>query len=226
MQAPAARSFAAQHPTPKPNLQDAERMGRIVAVTGAHAVIMLDAQDAMFNESQRGPDIGTLLKAETAHSITLALVSALSAPSPTNNPGDKELRIVEVEFIGELPKGDDGIPRSFRRGISGYPSLGDAVYRANRAELALAYACDNASSVRVGHIQQDPSIPAMIKIDEMLGKHFAILGTTGTGKSCTVALILRRILDKNPQAHILLPRAFKAWRRLSHRTICPCPSGF
>ncbi|MCB1432537.1 MAG: ATP-binding protein, partial [Alphaproteobacteria bacterium] len=43
-----------------------------------------------------------------------------------------------------------------------------------------------------------------IKIDEMLGKHFAILGTTGTGKSCTVALILRRILEKNPQAHILL----------------------
>ena len=44
----------------------------------------------------------------------------------------------------------------------------------------------------------------MIKIDEMLGKHFAVLGTTGTGKSCTVALILRRILEKNPQAHILL----------------------
>ncbi len=179
-------------------------MGRIVAVTGAHAVIMLDAQDALFNEHQRGPDIGTLLKAETAHSITLALVSALSAPSPTNNPGDKELRIAEVEFIGELPKGTDGIPRTFRRGVSGYPSLGDPVFRANRAELALAYACDNESSVRVGHIQQDPTIPAMIKIDEMLGKHFAILGTTGTGKSCTVALILRRILDKNPQAHILL----------------------
>jgi uncharacterized protein len=204
MQASQPTPFASQQPKPKTVAQDAERMGRIVAVTGAHAVIMLDAQDAIFTESHRGPDIGTLLKAETAHSITLALVSALSAPSPTNNPGDKELRIVEVEFIGELPKGDDGIPRSFRRGISGYPSLGDAVYRANRAELALAYACDNASSVRVGHIQQDPSIPAMIKIDEMLGKHFAILGTTGTGKSCTVALILRRILDKNPQAHILL----------------------
>ena len=179
-------------------------MGRIVAVTGAHAVILLDAQDAVFSDAQRSPDIGTLLKAETASSITLALVSALSAPSPSNNPNDKELRIVEVEFIGELPKGNDGIARSFRRGVSSYPSLGDAVYRANRNELALAYACDAASSVRVGHIQQDPSIPAMIKIDEMLGKHFAILGTTGTGKSCTVALILRRILDKNPQAHILL----------------------
>ena len=204
MQAAHPTPFASQQPKPKSIVHDATRMGRIVAVTGAHAVIMLDAQDAIFAESHRGPDIGTLLKAETVNSITLALVSALSAPSPTNNPGDKELRIVEVEFIGELPKGDDGIPRSFRRGISGYPSLGDAVYRANRAELALAYACDNATSVRVGHIQQDPSIPAMIKIDEMLGTHFAILGTTGTGKSCTVALILRRILDKNPQAHILL----------------------
>ena len=179
-------------------------MGRIVAVTGAHAVILLDAQDAMFSEAQRSPDIGTLLKAETTNSITLALVSALSAPSPSNNPNEKEMRIVEVEFIGELPKGPDGIARSFRRGLSGYPSLGDAVFRATRHELALAYACDAASSVRVGHIQQDPSIPAMIKIDEMLGKHFAILGTTGTGKSCTVALILRRILEKNPQAHILL----------------------
>jgi DNA helicase HerA-like ATPase len=78
------------------------------------------------------------------------------------------------------------------------------VFRANRSELAMAYACDTESSIRVGHIQQDPTIPAMIKVDEMLGKHFSILGTTGTGKSCTVALILRRILEKNPQAHILL----------------------
>jgi uncharacterized protein len=194
-----------QAPVPQASAtHDLERMGRIVAVTGAHAIILLDAQESLFNDGQRGPDIGTLLKAETAGSVTLALVSALSAPSPTNNPNEKELRIVEVEFIGELPKGQDGIPRSFRRGVSSYPSLGDAVYRANRSELALAYACDAASSVRVGHIQQDPTIPAMVKIDEMLGKHFAILGTTGTGKSCTVALILRRILEKNPQAHILL----------------------
>jgi uncharacterized protein len=181
-----------------------ERMGRIVAVTGAHAIVLLDYVDAKYSDGHRGPEIGTLLKAETANTIALALVSALSSPSPSNNPNDKEMRIVEVEFIGELPKDSGGTPQSFRRGVSGYPSLGDAVYRATRAELALAYACDSASSVRVGHIQQDPSIPAMIKIDEMLGKHFAILGTTGTGKSCTVALILRRILDKNPQAHILL----------------------
>ncbi len=184
--------------------EDAERMGRIVAVTGAHAIILLDAVDGHFDASHRGAEIGTLMKVETTSSVTLALISALSSPMPTHSSTEKELRIVEVEFIGELPKDEMGIAQSFRRGVSSYPSLGDVVYRANRTELAMAYACDADTAVRVGHIQQDPTIPAMIKVDEMLGKHFAILGTTGTGKSCTVALILRRILDKNPQAHILL----------------------
>lgn len=183
---------------------EAERMGRIVAVTGAHAIILLDAVDAFFDDDKRGAEIGTLMKVETHGSITLALISALSSPMPTHSSTEKELRIVEVEFIGELPKDEMGKPKLFRRGVSNYPSLGDIVFRANREELAMAYACDADTAVRVGHIQQDPSIPAMIKIDEMLGKHFAILGTTGTGKSCTVALILRRILEKNPQAHILL----------------------
>jgi hypothetical protein len=123
---------------------------------------------------------------------------------PSHNPDERELRIVEVEFIGELPKDSSGAPKSFRRGVSSYPSLGDTVYRANKTELEKAYACDTDTAVRVGHIQQDATIPAMIKIDEMLAKHFAVLGTTGTGKSCTVALMLRRILEKNPQAHILL----------------------
>jgi DNA helicase HerA-like ATPase len=44
----------------------------------------------------------------------------------------------------------------------------------------------------------------MIRVDELLGKHFAVLGTTGTGKSCTTALILRAILERNPAAHLLL----------------------
>ena len=66
----------------------------------------------------------------------------------------------------------------------------------------------------------------MVKIDELLGKHFAVLGTTGTGKSCAVALILRRILEINPQAHILLldvhreyAQSFRNRRRSSVPTI-------
>ncbi len=179
-----------------------ERVGRIVAVTGAHAVILIDAEDPA--NPHKTPEIGTLLKVDTNKSISLCMVSALSSPMPSHSKDEKELRIIEVEFIGELPKDSSGTALGFRRGISCYPSLGDIVFRASKLELEKAYACDADTAIRVGHITQDEAIPAMIKIDEMLGKHFAVLGTTGTGKSCTVALILRRILEKNPQAHVLL----------------------
>ena len=180
------------------------RIGRIVAVTGGKAIVLMDGVDPMMSDGNRRAEIGTLLKVEAPSSIALALVSALSSPMPSHDTKERELRIVEVEFIGEFTRAEDGTAASFRRGVSNYPTLGDTVCRTTRDELALAYACDAAGSVRVGSIQQDASIPAMVKVDEMLGKHFAILGTTGTGKSCTVALILRRILEKNPKGHILL----------------------
>ena len=119
------------------------RLGRIVAVTGGHAIILLDNTDGLPNGAPvKSPEIGTLLKVDTAPSIALALVSALSAPMPSNSDGDQEIRIVEVEFIGELPKDEAGAPQFFRRGISCYPSLGDVVSRATKAELAMAYACE------------------------------------------------------------------------------------
>lgn len=189
----------------RPRTFDFDRVGRIVAVTGSHAIILLDnTPEFIAAAGTKSPEIGTLLKVDTTHSIALALISALSAPAPSHGDVDQELRIVEVEFIGELPKDDQGRPQSFRRGISSYPSLGDVVARASKDELSMAYACNAATAIRIGHVQQDSSIPAMVKIDDLLGKHFAVLGTTGTGKSCAVALILRRILEKSPQAHVLL----------------------
>lgn len=186
----------------KPRLHPQERVGRIVAVTGAHAVILIDGNEGP--QLKRTPEIGTLLTVDTPRSVSLCMVSALSSPMPTHSGDEQELRIIEVEFFGELPKDEHGNVLSFRRGVSCYPSLGDILYRASTEELSKAYACDSDSAIRVGHIAQEPSIPAMIKIDEMLGKHFAVVGSTGTGKSCTVALILRRVLERNPQAHVLL----------------------
>ena len=199
------RQQAASPSAPAAQTETVTRIGRIVAVTGAHAIILLDFDTHQPRGQQaKSPEIGTLLKVDTPKSISLAMISALSSPMPSHGQDDKELRIVEVEFIGELPKDEKGQPLAFRRGISCYPSLGDTVYRARKQELEKAYACDTDTAVRIGHVQQDSGIPAMVKIDEMLGKHFAMLGTTGTGKSCALALILRRILEKNPQGHILL----------------------
>ncbi|MCA3556585.1 DUF87 domain-containing protein [Aestuariivirga sp.] len=183
--------------------KSSSRIGRIVAVTGAHAVILIDGGSES-DVRAKTPEIGTLLRVDTPRTISVCIVSAVSSPMPSHTPDEPETHIIEVEFLGELPRDDQGEPMNFRRGVSCYPSLGDSVHRASKLELERAYAYHTDSAIRVGHITQDETIPAMVKIDELLGKHFAILGTTGTGKSCTVALVLRRILESNPQGHVLL----------------------
>ena len=47
-------------------------------------------------------------------------------------------------------------------------------------------------------------VPAFVLTDSLLGKHFAVLGTTGAGKSCAVSVILRSILDELPKGHVVL----------------------
>jgi DNA helicase HerA-like ATPase len=134
----------------------------------------------------------------------LAIVSALSVPVPSQREGDGEVWIAELGLVGELLKTANSPRLMFNRGVTVYPALGDRVRVAVKAELEAAFCGDGNAMVRIGCIRQDSTIPAMIRVDELLGKHFAVLGTTGTGKSCTTALILRSILEQNPAAHIVL----------------------
>jgi len=193
-------------------------IGRIVSVTGSKAIVLLDSggtPNARTPENR--PEMGTLLAIETARTTVLAIVSALSVPVPSHREGDGEVWIAELGLVGELANSSRG-SALFNRGVTAYPALGDRVRLAQRAELEATFCGDESAMVRVGAIRQDDSIPAMVRVDELLGKHFAILGTTGTGKSCTTALILRSIVEKNPAAHIVLldphneyATAFTSW---------------
>lgn len=178
-------------------------IGRIVSVTGSKAIVLLDGKQEGVESSDGHdrPEMGTLIAIDTQNTTVLAIVSALSVPVPAQRDGEVEIWIAELGLVGELNRADK---TDFSRGVTVYPSLGDRVRIASKPELAMAFSVDADRSVRVGCIRQDSSIPAMIRVDDLLGKHFAVLGTTGTGKSCTTALILRAILDKNPAAHIVL----------------------
>ncbi|MEO1543692.1 MAG: DUF87 domain-containing protein [Pseudomonadota bacterium] len=180
-------------------------IGRIVSVTGAKAIVLLDgAQDRPNNQVSDRPEMGTLLAIDTENTVVLAIVSALSVPVPSQREGEAEIWIAELGLVGELWKNEEGVPSAFNRGVTVYPALGDRVRVSGKSELRLAFCGLNEDGVRVGTLRQDPTIPAMVRVDDLLGKHFAILGTTGTGKSCTTALILRSILEQHPAAHIVL----------------------
>ena len=178
-------------------------IGRIVSVAGAKAIVMLDHTPSQAGSAER-PEMGMLLAIETSRSVVLAIISALSIPVPSQRESESEFWVAELSLVGELRAlGKDPEPQ-FSRGTTSYPALGDRVRMATHAELKIAFSPRDCAGVRVGTLRQDDTIAVNVNVDELLGKHFAVLGSTGTGKSCTTALILRAILARNQAAHMLL----------------------
>jgi len=111
----------------------------------------------------------------------------------------------EIDFLGE---GDEerltGKLYHFRRGVTRYPMPGAEVYPVTTADLQQIYAADDRAHFGIGTVYPTRDVRAALYVDAMLGKHFALVGSTGTGKSTSAALILHRICDMAPQGHVVM----------------------
>jgi DNA helicase HerA-like ATPase len=113
--------------------------------------------------------------------------------------------LAQVDFLGE---GDEerltGKIYNFRRGVTRYPVPGSEVFAVSSTDLKQVYAADSRAHVEIGTVFPTRDIRGSLYVDAMLGKHFALLGSTGTGKSTSAALILHRICDIAPEGHIVM----------------------
>ena len=177
------------------------RFGHVVSVSGSQAVVVLDLP-----ASQNGKriDIGTLVKVITPISAVVGVVAAMSSPLPSSSVEDGEVRLVELILAGEIFTDQTSGEPYFRRGVSTSPSLGDSVCFVSREELACVYVQPNTTTIEIGKLFQDREVPACLMVDELFGKHFMVVGATGSGKSCAVSCILREVLEEHPYAHIVV----------------------
>lgn len=185
-----------------PSVEEAELIGHVVSVSGARTLLHLDMGPG--TQEASGLQIGSLVKMRTAETVVFGMVKSMDIRDLGRSDDGARVRIVEIELVGEGVVRTDGQPTEFQRGVSFYPKLGDAVYQANQEDLMRVYAQPTVSSAKIGSIFQDQSLPAFVAVDDLLGKHFAVLGNTGAGKSCAVATILRAIISNHSEGHILL----------------------
>ncbi|MBC7986740.1 MAG: ATP-binding protein [Sphingomonadaceae bacterium] len=110
-----------------------------------------------------------------------------------------------IDFLGEgdISAGTGHI-RNFRRGVTRYPVPGTQVFPVSTEDMRQLFAADARAHIEVGTVYPTKDIRGALYIDAMLGKHFAILGSTGTGKSTAVSLILHRICELAPEGHIVM----------------------
>lgn len=205
MQLPANQSqFETQITPDRRNAnQPADRaLGRVIGCSGSRATIAAN----MSGTAPGAPDgcaIGRLLSINLGKSRIVGLVYEMRALAPAWNEAGPNPVAVELELLGEVVDGGSGAAR-FDSGITTYPPIGALAHRIRSRDLELIHDLGERKGVVLGSLTQDASVAASVDIERLLSRHFAVLGTTGVGKSSAVALILRKAVAAKPNLRVLI----------------------
>ncbi len=187
---------------PNSELQQALSLGHVTHCDGKIGIVTaITKSDNSVSEDHWS--VGQLISVNVGKSRIVGLIFKLESPgNKWMIDADNQINI-HIELLGEITDDEQGNP-SFKSGISSYPHLGATAHRIRNIDLAAIYENNEDNTVSIGTITQDANIPAMISVDSLLSKHFAIIGTTGVGKSTSVALILRKIVKQRPDIRTLI----------------------
>jgi DNA helicase HerA-like ATPase len=184
------------HPTPT----KLESIGRIATVTGSQSTVELTARVA----GSESPTVGKFMGISTGKNVLIGLITEVGEQLFAAAGGSATFRkVARLDLIGELLATVTGATR-FQRGVTEYPNIGDSVFLLTETELRLVYGAADADRAHIGNLQQNSNIHVHIDIDNLVSRHFAILGATGVGKSSGVAIILNKILETRPNLRIFL----------------------
>ncbi len=165
-------------------------VGRVSFVSGSQIAVRFPPG------GQAGTSVRTFLAIGTEGSLAIGIVAELAADQTAD--GHEGAVTGRVDLLGEIAAG------SFRRGVSLYPAIGNAVLPLGASELHAVFDAAGRDLIDIGSLHQDAAIPALVSLDDMLLKHFAIFGSTGAGKSSGVAVILRQILERRRDLRVVV----------------------
>ncbi|TPI10052.1 ATP-binding protein [Mesorhizobium sp. B4-1-3] len=183
---------------------DKRTLGNVVQCDGARATISAHAEDAEGTVTGLWT-VGRMISINLGSTRTVGLVYAIGKSDRAWNHDGQNLIEVSVELVGEVRDGaEPGAKPVFDRGITTYPHIGAIAHRIRSRDLQAVYDLAGRHSVTIGTLSQDESIDANIAIDDTLARHFAIVGTTGVGKSTAVSLLLRKTIASRPDLRVLI----------------------
>ena len=181
-------------------------IGVVLEISGAGSQIALDLQ--RLNECMEDDDRSVALAGQVGSQIKIRVGDAWLLANVRDQRKDRRAQngiVAHIDFLGEGSEEKlTGRIHGFKRGVTRYPVPGAMVYPASTKDLEQIYASDGRANITIGTVFPTRDIRAGLYIDAMLGKHFALLGSTGTGKSTSAALILHRICEHAPEGHIVM----------------------
>jgi len=181
-------------------------IGEVIEISGSSSQVRFDAAALARQTAATDPSLATA--GQVGSQIKIRLGSTWLVANVRSLRMDPHHENAVIGFIDFLGEGDEerltGKIYNFRRGITRYPTPGGQAFPVSGEDMRQMYAADDRAFIEVGTVYPTRDIRGAVYIDAMLGKHFALLGSTGTGKSTATALILHRICELAPQGHIVM----------------------
>jgi hypothetical protein len=122
--------------------------------------------------------------------------NAAAADAPTLSYAERTISLIPIGTVSTTGE--------FERGVSSYPTTGAEVHAVAGAELDTLFARFRTQGYVVGALSSQPSVKVCLEPSRLFGRHFAILGQTGAGKSWAVASLIQQALAVMPKAHIII----------------------
>ena len=141
--------------------------------------------------------IGSFLRIPLGYANLYGIVTQIGADAIPESLKELALQEDERNFSTRwmsLVLVGERVGNKFERGVTQFPTAEDEVHLVTLDDLNIIYGgFDESNSITVGNISVSESLPAKIDLDKLVTRHCAIIGSTGSGKSNTVAVILESI---------------------------------
>jgi energy-coupling factor transporter ATP-binding protein EcfA2 len=185
-------------------------LGEVQDVNGTTVSIALSKESLtgfvyIDGKGYRVGQIGSFVRIPIGFHSLFGIISQVGASATPEKQTDIDVhgnRWMTIQLIGEGPR--NGV---FQRGLSQYPTIGDEVHLVSEKELGSIYGQpDKPYFVKLGHVSNADSIPALVDINKLITRHSAVVGTTGSGKSTTVSSIMNALSDKKkyPSSRVVM----------------------
>ena len=190
--------------------RDPTLIGTVQDVAGTSVSVSLVTASAtglsFYNgDSYRVGQIGSFVRIPLGYTSLFGVVSQVgagAAPTTEGDPSPWGNQWLKVQLVGER-----GRAGKFERGVSQHPTINDAVHIVTEDDLREVYGPgDPVDFVTVGHLASSESIPSRVNVNTLVTRHSAVVGTTGAGKSTTVAGLLAALTDPSryPSARVVV----------------------
>src|SRR3990170_3904659 len=189
-------------------------IGKIIEVDGSHIIAELDPGLTELSRVYGGEtypigQFGSIVRIHFGRRLIYALVGRLRMKAEYESErgiasqASADERVVEADLFGEGEWSRDAVGTTkleFERGVATYPLPQQTVYLTPKSELRFIYGHTKGAVIRLGEHVGSGGAPCYADMNELLGKHTAVLGATGSGKSCAVAAIIHSVLERGQEA--------------------------